>query len=153
MSFSPIFVKATYLGLDLVVEQNQRRTFELALNKDECNFFQAGNLVLFHTLHSHFPKESFRKPPDCRKCRSCPIFYVLLPIYVRCINTASESREKIRCDVTLTWTEDLDQGNYNLIRKRMIAGANLFVRNNPELKIAGDWVGGTVTAIPRHSCY
>ena len=82
-----------------------------------------------------------------------PFFYVLLPIYVRCINTASESREKIRCDVTLTWTEDLDQGNYNLIRKRMIAGANLFVRNNPELKIAGDWVGGTVTAIPRHSCY
>ena len=79
-----------------------------------------------------------------------PFFYVLLPIYVRCINTASESREKIRCDVTLTWTEDLDQGNYNLIRKRMIAGANLFVRNNPELKIAGDWVGGTVTAIPRH---
>ena len=74
LSFSPIFVKATYLGLDLVVEQNQRRTFELALNKDECNFFQAGNLVLFHTLHSHFPHESFRKLPDCRKCRSCPIF-------------------------------------------------------------------------------
>jgi hypothetical protein len=68
LSFSPIFVKATYwyLGLDLVVEQNQRRTFELALNKDECNFFQAGNLVLFHTLHSHFPQESFRKLPDCR---------------------------------------------------------------------------------------
>ena len=74
-----------------------------------------------------------------------PFFNMLFPIYVRCINTA--------CGVTLTRTEDLDQGNYNLIRKRMIAGANLFVRSNPELKIAGDWVARTVTALPRYSCY
>ena len=156
LSFSPIFVKATYwyLGLDLVVEQNQRRTFELALNKDECNFFQAGNLVLFHTLHSHFPHESFRKLPDCRKCRSCPIFLRAIA-NLRSMHQHSQWKQKRRSGVM--WHS---LGLRTLIRETTTSFERGWLQVPTYLSVTTlSWklqaIGlvETVTAIPRHSCY